>query len=141
MNRSSFLPALFRWIGLVGAIVLTIPFILAMSLDPNPDGLGTHRQLGLPPCSFVMLWQIRCPMCGMTTSWAYLMRGNLLDALRSNPGGVILAGMNGFLILKFLRMAKLRRLPSDREMRTIVHAAMLAGFVILSFWLIRFRDL
>ena len=35
--------------------------------------MGTHQQLGLPPCNFVTLTGYPCPACGMTTSFALLV--------------------------------------------------------------------
>jgi hypothetical protein len=60
-------------------------------LEPNSQGLGTHQQLGLPPCSIRMLFGIRCPACGMTTSWAHVMSANLPSAFGANVGGALLA--------------------------------------------------
>jgi hypothetical protein len=73
-----------------GAILVTL-LIVAAVLKPNPHGMGTHRQLGLPPCTLVMLVGVRCPSCGMTTSWAHLMRGNLIGSVRTNSGGTLFA--------------------------------------------------
>jgi Protein of unknown function (DUF2752) len=66
-------------------------FCLAATLQPDPRGYGTHRQLGLPPCTVRLLLGIPCPSCGMTTSFAHLMRGQVADALRANPAGLLLA--------------------------------------------------
>ena len=63
---------------------------VAVALKPSPLGLGTHQQLGLPPCSFQVLFGWPCPSCGMTTSWAHLVRGQLFGALRANVGGTLL---------------------------------------------------
>ena len=63
----------------------------AAMLDPNPQGLGTHQQLGLPPCSFIMLFGVRCPACGMTTSWSHLMHAQILQSAHANSGGMLLA--------------------------------------------------
>jgi hypothetical protein len=52
--------------------------------------MGTHQQLGLPPCTSVQWFGIRCPSCGMTTSWSHLVRGNVLSAFRVNAGGALL---------------------------------------------------
>jgi hypothetical protein len=60
-------------------------------LSPSPQGIGTHQQLGLPPCTFVAWLGIRCPSCGMTTSWSYMLRGNVLGAIEANAGGALLA--------------------------------------------------
>lgn len=76
---------------LIGAgLVLVSLLVTAARLPPNPLGMGTHQGLGLPPCSFVMWFGKRCPACGMTTSWAHLMRGQLLQAAHSNTGGLML---------------------------------------------------
>lgn len=65
--------------------------VTAALLVPSTRGYGTHRQLGLPPCSFQVLFGMRCPSCGMTTSWAYLVRGHVVQSLEANSGGALLA--------------------------------------------------
>jgi len=78
-------------IGLFGLGVLLFGLLAAAAwLKPNPAGLGTHTQLGLPGCTMYTLVGIRCPGCGMTTSWAHMMKGDLTSALRTNVGGVLL---------------------------------------------------
>jgi hypothetical protein len=76
--------------GLSGVAVLAI-LITARCLEPATDGFGTHQQLGLPPCTSVALFGMRCPSCGMTTSWSLATRGELLAAGRVNCGGLLLA--------------------------------------------------
>jgi Protein of unknown function (DUF2752) len=71
--------------------VLVTLLVTAACLTPNPHGMGTHRQLGLPPCTIVQWFGIRCPSCGMTTSWAHLLRGDAVSAFRANAGGALLA--------------------------------------------------
>jgi hypothetical protein len=71
-------------VGLLGLL------ITAATLPPSEHGMGTHQQLGLPPCSFVMFLGVRCPACGMTTSWAHLMRGQLIQSAHANTGGLML---------------------------------------------------
>ncbi len=65
-------------------------FCLAATLQPDPRGYGTHRQLGLPPCTLRLLFGIPCPTCGMTTSFASLMRAEFSQAFRANPAGLLL---------------------------------------------------
>lgn len=86
------LPASFRSkLGAVFGVGLALTLLLlARSLDPSGRGYGTHQQLGLPPCSSILLWDTRCPACGMTTSWSYLMRGQLVSAWYANAGGTLL---------------------------------------------------
>ena len=75
---------------LAGLCVLTL-LIISRFLVPNADGMGTHQQLGLPPCTSIAMFGVRCPGCGMTTSWAWVMRGEIWTALQANVGGTMLA--------------------------------------------------
>jgi hypothetical protein len=79
-----------RLVGL-SAIGLLALLAVAAWLEPDPQGLGTHQQLGLPPCTFRTLFGLPCPTCGMTTAWAHLVRGELGGALRANAAGALLA--------------------------------------------------
>ena len=71
-------------------VVLAGLLVLARLLTPSPTDMGTHQELGLPPCSFRVLFGLPCPTCGMTTAWAHLVRGELLAAVRANCGGLLL---------------------------------------------------
>ena len=78
-------------IGLVGV------FVIAIRLDPyqgdgSPLAMGTHTRLGLPPCTFLEVTGVPCPACGMTTSFALLVRGDVMNSLRANWVGTLLAG-------------------------------------------------
>ncbi|MCC7292860.1 MAG: DUF2752 domain-containing protein [Phycisphaerales bacterium] len=75
--------------GVAGAGVFVLT--LAAWLTPDPSGMGTHRQLGLPPCNMVILTGHPCPSCGMTTAFAHAVRGRFLSALRTQPAGFLLA--------------------------------------------------
>lgn len=68
-------------------------FALAGFLKPNPQGFGTHQSLGLPPCSMKVMFGVPCPSCGMTTSFAHLVRGQIPSSLRANAAGTLLAGV------------------------------------------------
>ncbi len=93
------LPVLNGWVrgALVGlALGWVAVFGVALWLNPyEPDGtprrLQTHTQLGLEPCAFYLLTKKPCPACGMTTSFALLMRGDLLNSLHANAVGTGLA--------------------------------------------------
>lgn len=76
-------------LAIAGLIGLTL-IIIAVRLTPDPNGFGTHQKLGFPPCTFIELFEIPCPSCGMTTSWSYMIRGNLYRAFRANAGGAML---------------------------------------------------
>jgi len=77
-------------VGLAGIVMLGL-LITAARLTPDPRGLGTHRQLGLPPCTIVDWFRVRCPSCGMTTAFSHMVRGQVAGALRANSGGALLA--------------------------------------------------
>jgi hypothetical protein len=72
------------------ALGMTALLATARCLHPACSGHGTHEQLGLPPCTFSVIFGIPCPACGMTTSWAWLTRGNLYMAAQANAGGMLL---------------------------------------------------
>jgi hypothetical protein len=77
-----------------GGVVLLAVLAVSSLLTPSTQGFGTHRQLGLPDCSMVAMFGIRCPGCGMTTSWAHVMHGNIEGALNANVGGTMLCGLS-----------------------------------------------
>src|SRR5580658_9050055 len=76
----------------VGSFCLCLLATAAL-LRPNPSGLGTHTALGLAPCAFIQIFGIPCPCCGMTTSWAWFVRGNLAASLWVQPMGTLLAAL------------------------------------------------
>ena len=83
-------------LGLIASAVAVLAvFGVAIWLDPTQDNRvwlqETHTQLGLPPCTFKRLTNLPCPSCGMTTSFAWLMRGNLWNSMRANFVGTLLA--------------------------------------------------
>ncbi len=80
-----------RWLLLASATCVLALLVTAACLRPSASGLGTHQQLGLPPCTSIVLWGVRCPSCGMTTSWALLLRGQAMAAVQANIGGTFLA--------------------------------------------------
>lgn len=76
-----------------GGLFLAVAIIIgtALWLVPAKDHMGTHRQLGLLPCGFVTMTGYPCPTCGMTTAFAYAVRGQFIDSIRSQPAGFALA--------------------------------------------------
>lgn len=58
-------------------------------LVPSPVGHGTHLQLGLPPCLFLLLTGYPCPSCGLTTSFAHATHFHFAEALATQPFGLI----------------------------------------------------
>ena len=79
----------------VGALLAGI-FGIAFWLNPydangQPRTMATHTQLGMPPCNFVLLTGKPCPSCGMTTSFALLVRGDIRASLHANWAGTLIA--------------------------------------------------
>lgn len=64
---------------------------VALRLDPSPEGVGTHRQMGLAPCGFLAATGLPCATCGMTTAYTHAVHGNILTAFIAQPGGMVLA--------------------------------------------------
>ena len=63
---------------------------VAVWLDPDPRGFGTHEQLDLPPCHYLELTGSPCVTCGMTTSFSNMIRLNVVGAWNANPMGLVL---------------------------------------------------
>jgi hypothetical protein len=80
-----------RWFAAVAAVATGTLLLVAAWLEPSTDGHGTHTQLGLPQCGWVVSMGMPCPSCGMTTSFAHAANGNLLGSVRAQPAGAVLA--------------------------------------------------
>ncbi len=79
--------ALLAWLGLSASVTV---LVLAVQLDPDERGFGTHEQLGLAPCAALALTGKPCLSCGMTTAFAALMHGRVVDSFAANPAGMVL---------------------------------------------------
>ena len=91
------------------ALSVIVVFMIARWLDPDPSGRGTHRQLGLPVCHFYWVTGTPCPTCGMTTAFAWFVRGGFDQSFRANPAGLFLAAGSLVLIPWLLAGAALGR--------------------------------
>ena len=85
-----------RTVLLVIGLGLVTVFGVAFWLNPyqadgSPRSHATHQQLGMPPCNFLVLTGKPCPSCGMTTSFALLVRGDVGASLRANWAGTLIA--------------------------------------------------
>ena len=77
------------------AVALTGVFVAAFRIHPydedgKPRTMSTHTQLGMPPCNFVVMTGKPCPSCGMTTSFALLVRGDVVASARANWVGSVI---------------------------------------------------
>ncbi|MEX2559584.1 MAG: DUF2752 domain-containing protein [Pirellulales bacterium] len=115
-----------------------VPLVVALWLEPSPTGLGTHRQLGLPPCTSIWLFGIRCPSCGMTTSWSHAVRGDWSSAVGANTAGALLAALTmlggPWLMLSAARGRWLLIRPTERLLAV---GAVIVAVVTLLDWIRR----
>jgi hypothetical protein len=87
------------------ALLALAVLVTAVTLHPSPEGVGTHRQLRAlgangkppPPCELLRMTGIPCPTCGMTTSFAWFVRGNWPASFYVQPMGFLLALASGAL--------------------------------------------
>jgi hypothetical protein len=150
-------PPLTVWVrGLLLGIAasLSVVFLIAWRLDPYerdeegralaPRRQETHRQLGLPPCTFYSTTGLPCPSCGMTTSFALLMHGDLINSLRANAVGTLMA-LIGLVTVPWAVVSVWRgRTPFIRSLEKAVSVVVVVlftlmllrwGFVLLLRWL------
>lgn len=80
-----------RLVAAVVAASCLALLIVAARLEPAPAGHGTHTQLGLPACGWAMVLHRPCPTCGMTTAFAYAVRGRFVSSFLAQPAGFLLA--------------------------------------------------
>ncbi len=123
-----------RWrIRIIAALVALIPLsalCLARNLEPSSSGLGTHQQLGLPPCSMRLLLGIRCPGCGMTTSWAHFTRGHWRASVETSVGGFLFAILAVWVAFLGIRTTFTAQFPGPGTQQLITLTA--AGIFLVS---------
>jgi hypothetical protein len=73
------------------AIACLTVLVIARWMVPDARGTGTHLQIGLRPCGFLERTGLPCATCGMTTSFAQFVRGNVLAAAWVQPLGAVAA--------------------------------------------------
>lgn len=120
-----------------GLAILAL-LLVARCLPPNPNGMGTHRSLGLPACGSMALFGVPCPSCGMTTSWAWFTRGELYHSWMANPGGLAL----GFFVLVMAPWMvasgiKGRWWPMECRPRYVLAAGLSVVAITVIQWLLR----
>ena len=67
------------------AVGVLAVLVTAASLTPSDRGIGTHKQMGLAECSWVVTMGKPCPTCGMTTAFANAANLRPLESLRAQP--------------------------------------------------------
>lgn len=78
---------------LLGILFIALAAAVAAGwyLTPDPSGIGTATQLGLPPCGLIQTRDFPCPTCGVTTAFAHGVRFDLASAFMAQPLGLMLA--------------------------------------------------
>lgn len=79
-----------RAVAIAASAACALPLVVAATLVPSPTGMETHRQLGLPACTWPGMFGIPCITCGMTTSFALAVRGHPANAFGVQPAGALL---------------------------------------------------
>lgn len=88
-----------RGMAMLAAAAGATPLVIAASLTPAAQGMGTHTTMGLPACGFATMANMPCPTCGMTTAFAWAVRGDLLSSLVAQPMGLLLAIASAMTVL------------------------------------------
>lgn len=110
---------------------------------PSAEGHGTHRQLGLPPCGFVIAFNKPCMTCGMTTAVSEAAHGRIWRAAVTQPMGLgvaILAAagvwVSGHTAVTGSRLLPwtIRFLTRPRILWMIVAAVLLSWAYKLAIW-------
>ena len=123
--------------GLAAATLAT-----AGAITPNPAGFGTHTQLGLPPCGLLYFTGLPCPLCGLTTAFAYMARMQVTSALHAHALGPVLFLLVA-LALPCSLLACARGVPVLHviELLRVARVAAMIGLAVALCWITRIAAL
>jgi len=134
-----------RWISLTRperksaiatALGILAVLILAAILTPDERGVGTHQQLGLPPCMTETVLGIPCPFCGMTTSFSHMAHGQVSQAITVQPAGALGFVLSAALALGLLAAVATGRAPTIWiAVRRSPWLYATGGFIIFAAWI------
>jgi hypothetical protein len=120
-----------RYLVVAGSSIALL--LIARLLRPSVDGVGTHRQLGLPPCAFLHFTSVPCPSCGLTTSVAHAARLHFYESVITQPFGLVVF-ISAFLGIPLSIYFIHRRVPWSNlnrlRGRNLVIYLMIALFII-----------
>lgn len=120
------------WSGLI-FFLSSLLLAVGLYLHPDAHGLGSHQQLGFPPCGLYATTGVPCPTCGCTTAVAHVAHGHFLRALRTQPFGAAV----GFLalagtLLGFIGLVSARWVgPQPFTLQWHYKAILIAGVALL----------
>lgn len=84
-----------------------------------------------------VVFGIRCPACGMTTSWAHFTRGNFGASVSSNFGGFLLAILTLAVSPMAVRYAWRSEFPGRRQQSWLLVALLIVLAATMIEWAIR----
>ena len=127
-----------RLTWLVLWVIPTAVVFTAMRLTPSAAGHGTHTQLGLPPCGFLVFTGYPCPGCGLTTAFAHMVRLEVVGAARANPFGILLF-MVSFTTIWVSLVGFVKKLPVLRTLERLQFErwAVLLSVTAITVWAVR----
>lgn len=130
-----------RWTRFAWALLGLIPLavvITATTLSPSPAGHGTHMQLGLPPCGFLLITGYPCPGCGLTTCFAHMVRFEFAEAVAANAFGVPLF-LASFFTIPVSLVGFARRLPLMETLARLQYekVVILLALCSVAVWFVR----
>ncbi|MEN3002259.1 MAG: DUF2752 domain-containing protein [Armatimonadota bacterium] len=125
-----------------GLIIIAVLLLvgLGLYLKPDPSGRGTHRQLGLPPCSIYFFTARPCPSCGLTTSISAWLHGDWRLGWRANPFGIVVLlgafalGINSLMSLLMGRGIRIHPLLLNWGLIVLLLAWLIHGILRFAFW-------
>jgi len=112
-----------RWVYWLG------PFALALLLAWTPTDDGPTI------CPFALLTGLACPGCGMTRALAYLVRGDLGQAIDYHPLSLVLA-LAGAVGIVWLAGKQKWDWPAP-SLKVVNLALMAAGVLLMGVWFTR----
>ena len=107
-----------RVIAVLVALACLAVLVVAARLTPSPTGVGTHMPLTSKPCDLLARTGMPCPSCGMTTSFAWFTKGNLLASFYVQPMGALLALLSSACVWGGFYIALTGR-PAHRLLRLV----------------------
>jgi hypothetical protein len=121
--------------AIVTALGIFAVLIVAAILTPDERGVGTHQQLGLPPCMTEAVLGVPCPFCGMTTSFSHMAHGQVSQAIIVQPAGALGFVLSAALALGLLAAFATGRAPSIwKAVRRSPWLYLVGGSVIFAAW-------
>ena len=123
---------------LVAAVVaLGCGGLLAVAgwVRPAANGIGTHRQLGLPACGFYERTGYPCPTCHMTTAFSLSVRGRLVGALATQPAGALAAVVTFLAAVTGGYVVGTGRVPEWVRRISVKRVGVMAVGVVVVAWL------